>query len=231
MRIDVLVNPSWGTHRCMFVAGASMALMAATKSSICRGRCLLEADGTIDLNTSLIDTNSEDATFTMPLPANVANQIFETLAPTVVPSNTTFQPTSTQAIPLAIATRLGFDQSFASDSYADNHSMAVRAAPLLSCPCNCTYISAACCLSQTRLVWEDPSEQIQLDPPPSNATVCCNRNTGKWVPKSAGCQSNSKLFSSGGNDTKTHEFQDLGNVRWEPNRLPTKLTGPKGSDP
>ena len=215
----------------MFVAGASMALMAATQSNICRGRCLLEADGTIGLNTSLIDTNAEDATFTMPLPANVADQIFETLAPTIVSSNATFQPTSTQAIPLAIATRLGFDQSFASDSYADNRSMAVEAASLLHCPCNCTYISAACCLSQTRLVWEDPSEQIQLGPPPRNATVCCNHNTGKWVPNSAGCQPDSKLFSSGGNDTKTHGFQDLGNVRWEPNRVATEPTSPKGNDP
>ena len=110
------LSSSWGTYTCRFVTDiAALAGSAASTSNDCRGRCLLDANGTFEV------TNTVDAPFQNPISSE------------------------------------------------------------FTCPCNCTYISRACCLSQTKIVWEDPSEKINTVLQAPNATVCCDATTGKWA--------------------------------------------------
>ena len=78
----------------------------------------------------------------------------------------------------------------------------------LNCPCNCTYVSAACCLSQNGIVYEDPSMQIPMDPLPGNATICCNERTGHWIWKSSG-ECSSAVLNGNASD-----FIGLGHRKW-----------------
>lgn len=79
-------------------------------------------------------------------------------------------------------------------------------APILACPCNCTYFSAKCCLSESRIVWEDQRdlaagggggggatmlENVNVNMNANatvdvHKTVCCEVVTGKWVPRVKG---------------------------------------------
>ena len=52
--------------------------------------------------------------------------------------------------------------------------------PMLVAPCNCTYVSAACVLSTTGIVYEDPSAKIDTVVGAPNGTVCCDGTTGLW---------------------------------------------------
>ena len=52
--------------------------------------------------------------------------------------------------------------------------------PMLVGPCNCTYVSAACILSTTGIVYEDPSAKINTVVGAPNGTVCCDGTTGLW---------------------------------------------------
>ena len=52
--------------------------------------------------------------------------------------------------------------------------------PMLVGPCNCTYVSAACVLSTTGIVYEDPSAKITTVVGAPNGTVCCDGTTGLW---------------------------------------------------
>ena len=56
------------------------------------------------------------------------------------------------------------------------------------CLCNCTYISHACCLSQTNIVWKDTSQRVNVSVQAPNGTAYCNTTTGLWA--SAGIDSN-----------------------------------------
>ena len=207
-----------------------MALLAAAKKpGFCRGRCLLEADGTLEIDASLLDTGTDNASFTAPLPTNLADQIFETMSPTPISAGNSLQASITQALPSDIATALIFNQSFPSDDFSlppatptGNISFRQQPAPVLYCPCNCTYISAACCLSQTRIVWEDLSEQVKMRPPPNNVTVCCDANNGKWMSTSTGCLYPS-ISSLNGSSPREGGFQALGTVRWNGSNVPDEI--------
>ena len=50
----------------------------------------------------------------------------------------------------------------------------------LVCPCNCTYASEACCLSTTKLVFEDEGLKAKTTLQPPNSTMCCDTGTGKF---------------------------------------------------
>ena len=51
----------------------------------------------------------------------------------------------------------------------------------LECPCNCTYVSPACCLSTDGIVYEDAlaRSQISVQAPPDTG-FCCDTTTGLW---------------------------------------------------
>ena len=49
----------------------------------------------------------------------------------------------------------------------------------LACPCNCTYVSNACCLSASGVVFEAPGLKMGVLQPPDNSTFC-NPATGKF---------------------------------------------------
>ncbi|KAI4287736.1 MAG: hypothetical protein L6R35_003006 [Caloplaca aegaea] len=51
----------------------------------------------------------------------------------------------------------------------------------LSCPCNCTYVSRACCLSGDGIVAEDAIQEIVTTQLPANGTLCCDATTGNWA--------------------------------------------------
>ena len=63
-----------------------------------------------------------------------------------------------------------------------NSSLSANAAsaPMLVGPCNCTYISEACVLSETGIVYEDPGAKINALVAAPNGTVCCDGTTGLW---------------------------------------------------
>ena len=50
----------------------------------------------------------------------------------------------------------------------------------LECPCNCTYVSPACCLSTDGVVFEDATEKSDVGVRAPNGTVCCDGMTGDW---------------------------------------------------
>ena len=185
----------------------------------------------MEIDASLLDTTIDNTTFTTPLPANLADQILETMAATPASATNSFQATVTQALPLEIASALRLNESLSSGnststpiSSTGNTTLIYNPAPLLYCPCNCTYTSAACCLSQTGIVWEDPSKQIVMAPMPNNATVCCDSNNGRWVLKSTtGCPPSTKS-SSNGSDIRDDGFQSLGTVRWNASVVPYEIT-------
>ena len=50
-----------------------------------------------------------------------------------------------------------------------------------ACPCNCTYVSKACCNSPSGLVYEAPELRLgSLEAPSANLT--CNASTGEFEP-------------------------------------------------
>ena len=53
-------------------------------------------------------------------------------------------------------------------------------APMLVGPCNCTYVSAACVLSTTGIVYEDPGARIDTVVRAPSDSVCCDATTGLW---------------------------------------------------
>lgn len=50
----------------------------------------------------------------------------------------------------------------------------------LECPCNCTYVSPACCLSTDGVVFEDAGAKSVVGVRAPNGTVCCDGVTGEW---------------------------------------------------
>ena len=50
-----------------------------------------------------------------------------------------------------------------------------------ACPCNCTYVSNACCSSASGIVHEVPTLKLGALRPP-NSSVSCNALTGKFQP-------------------------------------------------
>ena len=80
-----------------------------------------------------------------------------------------------------------------------NSSLSVNtaSAPMLVGPCNCTYISAACVLSETGIVYEDPGAKINALVAAPNGTMCCDGTTGLWRDRSE---------TVGGNATSTESF-------------------------
>ena len=253
----------------MYVAGAASAIAAAAISpNGCRGRCLLQEDGTLDISRPLnasnatvlsFDVSSDFANVTEPSTSpwvSSAAGSSETVSNRTVLGNTSDPTSANVNDPTSAANSstpdmfngfpsgpddsgMGADSTTAppsnststpeidgiptisndtdspqygnnSDSLPDyvvfNDTTPDQSSPILYCPCNCTYVSAACCLSH--IVYEDPSMQILMDPPPANSSVCCDPNSGLWLPKPSGeC---SRLAS----DVSATGFIGLGNVKW-----------------
>lgn len=130
------LSATWGTFLCTYVPGIAAAAAAAIQlSSECRGRCLLNANGTLEV--------------------------------TATPDNTTF---TSAALNTTIVDSTSYESTTFSPSLTD-----------LACPCNCTYVSKACCLSLTGLVYEDPVMKIDTVVQATNGSVCCDHQTGNWT--------------------------------------------------
>jgi len=65
-----------------------------------------------------------------------------------------------------------------------NSAAAAEAAGSIPCPCNCTYISYACCGSANGFVYEVASNKLGMLMPP--ASSCCNSTTGDIEPGNMG---------------------------------------------
>lgn len=218
--------PAWGSHMCINVAGAAIArTLTQSRGATCTtGRCLLESDGTLDIaapsNTSaggpadtadfnpftnmtnldmggLVDafenamtSNSSTASdnYTRRPGGDMSSDLGNTSTPTGSKSSDLYEPSPVAQLDSAVYINPDPGSS------------------LLNCPCNCTYVSAACCLSNT--VWDDPSFRIQMAPLPANAVVTCDTNSGKWVPKLKGP---SKPIT-----TSAGDFDDLGSAPYTP---------------
>ena len=161
------LSSSWGQHTCMYVAGSAIALASAAikPNRPCRGRCLLEEDGNIEIDGS--DPNSNR---TNPIDIPLAN-----LTAYLDVVNSSDLTLGGQRSTLNNSTRLtpGPPKGLPAPQSPTQTS------PILTCPCNCTYVSAACCISRT--VWEDPSMQIKMQPLPANASASCDAASGLWV--------------------------------------------------
>ena len=177
-RSGIPLDSSWGQHVCTYVSGAAMALAGAAikPSKACRGRCLSGGEGTGEVVSRVNESNATPS-------VNKPVTNMTGLLPLINSSDATLADNthlSSGNRPLPSRLPPGFR--------LPNSTLQVP--PILNCPCNCTYVSAACCFSRT--VWEDPSKQIQMDPPPANASVCCDVGSGKWEPKSIGCGKSNK---------------------------------------
>ena len=178
------LSSTWGQHACMYVAGAALAHVQAKAIKPyprCRGRCLSQdndmINGTELANITDIATSGSNVSL-----ANVTS-LLPYHSPLRVPSSTRSGAYSHVNDSISLV----FDNASTSVPPISSGSSAVPKdrPPVtdLTCPCNCTYVSAACCLS--RIVWEDPQQQIKMDPLPANATVCCQASSGKWLPKTS----------------------------------------------
>ena len=60
-----------------------------------------------------------------------------------------------------------------------NSTLTTEPSTALACPCNCTYVSKACCNSPRGIVYEAPDLRLgALQPPSENLT--CNATTGEF---------------------------------------------------
>ena len=192
----------------------AISVAAMKPGKPCRGQCFLEEDGTLYIDAALLDSStSNNATSTNPLPPSLKKS----------PSVATFEN-------VAVPSSSGDDQILPSHVAQQpiykslrNFTLAGQPPPILYCPCNCTYVSAACCLSRT--VWEEPSKSVLMKPPPSDATVCCDTSSGKWLPKSGECPLSWANGSVGGG------FDPLGTVKWNGRPIPQKLAQQNKPDP
>lgn len=129
------LSATWGTFLCTHVPGiAAVAAAAVQLSNDCRGRCLLNSNGTLE-----VAATPDNATFT-------STTVNMTVVDSTTFDSTTFNPSTTD----------------------------------LSCPCNCTYVSKACCLSPTGLVYEDPVMRTDTVVQAPDSSVCCDHQTGNW---------------------------------------------------
>lgn len=146
---DIPVSSTWGTFKCRFMPDAVAVLAAAEAlqvASVCRGRCLLDAHGEIEVYNS---TNSISAA-----------------SPSITPAPLWFNSTSPS------------NATFPSYATAPDVISPING---LTCPCNCTYVSQACCLSRSGMVWEAPSLKIDTVVQAPNGSVCCDTMTGDWA--------------------------------------------------
>ena len=121
---DFPVDSSWGTFTCSLASNVASGVVAAAAAYValgttCRGRCMLDSNGTLDILANTTTTAGPEPDSVMP--------------------------------------------------------------PMLVGPCNCTYVSAACVLSTTGVVYEDPSAKINTVVGAPNGTVCCDATTGLWT--------------------------------------------------
>lgn len=125
------LSATWGTFLCTYVPNIAAAAAAAVQlRSDCRGRCVLNANGTLEVAGTSDNTTFTSATVNM-----------------TIGDSTTFGPSITD----------------------------------LACPCNCTYVSKACCLSLTGRVYEDPVLRTDTIVQAPNSSVCCDHQTGNWT--------------------------------------------------
>lgn len=229
--MNVAISP-WASHQCLHVPGAANArARARAHAGLCTSasRCLLESDGTLDIVAAgnLSSNGQYDITSFSSLPINETELGIEELA-TALENPTTLKPSldiSNASNPAGNAlyncsnsetSAIGFSGCNASYDSAPTPQLdpasQIRPDPgssFLNCPCNCTYVSSACCLSD--LVWEDPSFQIVMASPPANATVSCDEGSGEWVSKTktAGVHTADAVTTS-----LNASFDDLGSVQY-----------------
>ena len=70
--------------------------------------------------------------------------------------------------------------------YAIFNSTSPDYTDLLTCPCNCTYVSASCCLSDSGIVYESPSLQVHVAPIPDDDPICCDARSGMFLWRASG---------------------------------------------
>ena len=192
-------------------------------------RCLLESDGTLDI-VAAGDSSSDDhyeATSFGSLTANETGLGIEELA-TALANSTAFEP-SVDAFNASNATdnaRLGCSTnddsaqtSVTCNSFNDSvptpqlgpasQILPDPGASFLNCPCNCTYVSSACCLSDQ--VWEDPIFRFVMASPPTNATVSCDQGSGDWISKTTTTTGDPTAVAA---KSAIDSFDDLGSVQY-----------------
>lgn len=76
---------------------------------------------------------------------------------------------------------IGFNLTELSNSTGSSLSLVPSLAnqTAMACPCNCTYVSAACCFSSSGVVHDSASVKLGVLEPPDNQTFC-NRTTGAF---------------------------------------------------
>jgi hypothetical protein len=227
------LSSSWGQHSCIYVAGAAAAIMAAAITpKTCRGRCLSQGNETFDFGNFTTTSNALQNSFDLSRDSTNLTESSYSLNMTTVGSlpgsdratsnGTEIGPLSDLDIsqPLITANNSGSagvdldglssnqSHSGPSEESATGHVIlsgtnASGSTAVMHCPCNCTYVSTACCLS--RVVHEDTSMRIHMNPLPVNSSVCCDPNSGRWLPKHSNeCSSN----------VSNTDFTSLGSVRW-----------------
>ena len=156
---------------CIYVAGAAFAksLARGRRGTCFNRRCLLESDGTLDITaptTASGDGSAGSADFT-PF-ANMTSLEIEELVDAF--QNWTGSTDLSDNFTSSLKGHTSLGSGNVSSPIVPNPSGPYEPVPVpqidsagqilpdpgsskLNCPCNCTYVSAACCLSKT--VWED----------------------------------------------------------------------------
>lgn len=78
-----------------------------------------------------------------------------------------------------------------------------------ACPCNCTYVSKACCNSPSGMVYEEPNFRLgSLQAPSANLT--CNATTGEFQASNMTLE---VTLTTRGDDRKRSSADALGSLR------------------
>lgn len=158
------IAASWEDFRCAFVKNAAALTKVTEKSAACStGRCLLDADGTL-----FIPKAASDVTWDRGKSATQGRNQSN--------SNSNSNSTLSQP-PQTRFNSLGHDPN--ATTTEKNSTYGHYPAYSLFCPCNCTYVSMACCGSQH--VIEDSQFRINMTLPPENSTMTCDTSGGGWT--------------------------------------------------
>ena len=74
-------------------------------------------------------------------------------------------------------TEIGSNTTLSANSTSFALPLTMANSTHLACPCNCTYVSSACCTSDSGIVFEAPNKKLGMLEPP-NSTTFCNTSTG-----------------------------------------------------
>ena len=166
-KVDLVPEKAWTSFSC--VALAATLSVARTYKQCSTGRCLLEGDGTVSIqtdgNNSYAETLYEVYVNKTHTNSTLANQTKEISTP--IPPGKSYHP------PANLTSH--------TPAFLNNSNYPLQPGMFLPqiCPCNCTFWGTSCCFSDIVYTATIPDETNHTSPLPG---LHCDRVSGEWLP-------------------------------------------------